>query len=216
MSDIDVIARDAIANVLGLIRRCFNRYVLRMVEENPVLAPATPELAPPWARLIGRTFDVSLTISILTLVIDCLIEIAHSPIKGVWLNYRQYLSLVFLPFALVIDALVISLFGTTLGKSLVGVKLVAQDGEWLSFQRAMLRNFRLYLFGYGLGLPLFSLYTMYLSYRNLYRDGILGWDKSANTQIYGVGASFWRNIVCIFVNIIVILAINSVEASVNA
>jgi len=195
-----------------LIRRYFAGYVLCMVEVSHASDSIHQELAPPWARLIGRTFDISLSMSVLTLVTDCLIEIVHSPMKGVWLNYRQYLWLVFLPIALFIDALVMSLFGSTIGKTIVGVKVVALDGNWLSFQQAVRRNFILYLHGYALGVPVLSFYAMYLSYKRLYRDGLLSWDKLSKTQIYDFGASSGRNAMAVLILIVLIWSFSKIDA----
>ncbi len=62
--------------------------------------------------------------------------------------------------ALVFEAIVFGLFGTTLGKLLFGVRVRLRDGGRPTFLQYLGRVAWMYLSGLGLGIPFVALFTM--------------------------------------------------------
>jgi uncharacterized RDD family membrane protein YckC len=79
--------------------------------------------------------------------------------------------------SIVIEAILLSSFGTTLGKRLLRIRVEKPNGQPPSFSEALQRTVRCWAFGLGLGFPLFFLFTGALSYYRLRRDGITPWDR---------------------------------------
>ena len=71
-----------------------------------------------------------------------------------------------------IEAVMLCLFGTTPGKALFGIWLIGGYGRKLGFRDALTRNFKRFLIGEGLMLPIISLVRMYKSYTAC-KDGII-------------------------------------------
>jgi uncharacterized RDD family membrane protein YckC len=65
---------------------------------------------------------------------------------------------------MILDAVAYALFGNTLGKWTAGIKVKSVSGDKVSFLTYLKRNFGMYLFGYGAGIPIVNLVTMGSNY----------------------------------------------------
>ena len=74
-------------------------------------------------------------------------------------------------------ALMVGLTGLSVGKWLFGVKVVQRDGTTIGVLAALGREIEVFAMGFGLGVPLVSLFTLIGSYRRLIDDGHTAWDK---------------------------------------
>jgi hypothetical protein len=85
---------------------------------------------------------------------------------------------------LLIDCLVYAVFGTTPGKALAGIQVIDdRGGGRLAFGAYFKRSVELYIFGFGLGLPLVSLVTLFRCYRKLAAGETLSWDQYAESKV---------------------------------
>jgi len=75
-----------------------------------------------------------------------------------------------------LEALMLCLFGTTPGKALFGIRITGGYGRKLGFRDALTRNFRRFLIGEGLMLPIISLVRMYKSYTACKNGNIMDYD----------------------------------------
>ena len=75
-----------------------------------------------------------------------------------------------------IEALMLCLFGTTVGKALFGIRITGGYGRKLGFKDALTRNFKRFLIGEGLMLPIISLVRMYKSYTACKDGNIMDYD----------------------------------------
>ncbi len=62
-------------------------------------------------------------------------------------------------------ALSLSKFGTTPGKWMMGIRVEARSGRYLSFHDALIREWNALRYGYGFGIPFWQEWKMYKSYR---------------------------------------------------
>jgi uncharacterized RDD family membrane protein YckC len=95
--------------------------------------------------------------------------------------------LLLFPIALVLDAGVYRALGNTPGKAIAGIKALAQDGRRMLSAPAYLgRNFAVYFFGLGLGLPLVSLFTLIYGYRRAAAGEVSTWDRLCGSRVYAL------------------------------
>jgi hypothetical protein len=81
------------------------------------------------------------------------------------------------PIAMVADAAVVAVFGNSLGKGLLGVRVRSMDGKALRFSAYMQRNFKVWTYDFGLCIPLISLLTMGSQAQALKKRTATGYDS---------------------------------------
>lgn len=92
------------------------------------------------------------------------------------------LGLVMLAVAVPVQALLLSTWGTTFGKALLGIK-VTKDGRKLYFGEAFKRELGVYLVGFGLGIPIVSVFTQIAAYDHLKKQGASSWDQDRGNVV---------------------------------
>ncbi|MBQ7093914.1 MAG: RDD family protein [Clostridia bacterium] len=75
-----------------------------------------------------------------------------------------------------LEAVMLCLFGTSVGKVLFGIRITGGYGRKLGFRDALTRNFKRFLIGEGLMLPIISLVRMYKSYTACKDGNIMDYD----------------------------------------
>jgi uncharacterized RDD family membrane protein YckC len=88
-------------------------------------------------------------------------------------------------------ALFIGLSGTTPGKWCAGVRVLSRQGGMIGLGAALSRELRIWVSGFGLGLPLVSLITMVISYNTLKQELRMGWDEEVDAVVQYRDASPW-------------------------
>ncbi|MDD5359181.1 MAG: RDD family protein [Sulfurovaceae bacterium] len=78
---------------------------------------------------------------------------------------------------LFIEAKIISKYGTTPFKKLLGISIVDINGEKLDYKTSLIRNLTLWLKGLGLTIPFISLIALIMSYNGYVEQGTTPWDK---------------------------------------
>ncbi|KLN61802.1 hypothetical protein WH96_05785 [Kiloniella spongiae] len=73
--------------------------------------------------------------------------------------------------------------GTTVGKYLLGIKILNKDHSPLSILQTLKREVLVFIKGFALGLPVLSIITQMYGYFDLTMDKATSWDKSMNTVI---------------------------------
>lgn len=158
-------------------------------------AEATPdELATPWRRFWARSLD--LTVS--SLLVGALIGVIRPNLAtyaGVSSGMQGLILLSLLPVALTMDALIYGAMGNTPGKAIAAVKVLREgSGQPLSVLTYLGRNFGVYVFGLGLGLPIINLLTLCFAYRRAAAAEVSVWDRFCGSRAYalsGAAARTW-------------------------
>jgi len=88
-------------------------------------------------------------------------------------------------------ALFIGLSGTTPGKWCAGVRVLSRQGGLIGLRCALSREFRVWLSGFGMGLPLISLLTMVSSYNALLKERRMDWDEDLDAVVQYRDTSPW-------------------------
>ncbi|HEV7137231.1 MAG TPA: RDD family protein [Steroidobacteraceae bacterium] len=150
--------------------------------------------APPWRRYWARSLDVTIGTFLVAVVIGVL-RPGLSAQLGATKHVGWIIVLILLPFALAMDALIHWALGNTPGKAIAGIKVLAEDGRRpLGAAAYLSRNFGVYVFGLGLGLPLVSLIALIVSYRRAAAGAVSIWDRFCSSQVFvlsGSGGRTW-------------------------
>ncbi|NHM31603.1 RDD family protein [Neobacillus terrae] len=84
------------------------------------------------------------------------------------------------------EPIILSIFGNTLGKSLLNTRIRSITGEPLDYLTAFRRSFYIALSGMGLGIPFFSFLFSLRSHFSRPKSGLSPWDLKCGTVIlYG-------------------------------
>ncbi len=164
----------------------------------------TPESAPeisgriagPWLRFFARSVDIFIESALLAFVVGMFLPTPFEA-DGVFTGHlgARLFGVILLPFVMVLDAIAYSLFGNTLGKWTAGIKVKTMAGDKVSFPTYLKRNFGMYVFGYGAGIPIVSLVTMGTNYSRAEGQDPVRWDESAATRPFVKSISTTRTVV---------------------
>lgn len=78
---------------------------------------------------------------------------------------------------ILVEACLLSTWGTTPGKWLYKITLRNQNGKKLTFSTALMRSFSVWLSGIGFCLPIISPITLIFSCYSLSKKGVTSWDR---------------------------------------
>ena len=102
-----------------------------------------------------------------------------------WIFYVSFWGYIF------VEAGLISSFGTTIGKRLVGIRVYASDGKKMSFFYALKRSFLVFGAGMGFFLPYVSLLLPVYAWYRLIKYKIVFWDMVSDSNIKVVKTTLW-------------------------
>ena len=128
----------------------------------------------PWLRYWARLVDMVLGGSVL----GVLLGIPLTILSPALLDMPQMLLFIPITFLWVfVEAFLLSVWGTTPGKWILGV--VLRDATWqkITFSKALKRSFSVWLNGLGMGIPVVIAVANYVSFNRLKREGETSWDR---------------------------------------
>ena len=86
----------------------------------------------------------------------------------------------------IMEPVLLSIFGTTVGKAFLNAKLKTVTGERIDFLTAFQRSIFVNAAGMGFGLPIINFICFYFSYFDLKKNGKSTWDQQIGTVVlYG-------------------------------
>ncbi|WP_312283932.1 GYF domain-containing protein [Candidatus Igneacidithiobacillus taiwanensis] len=136
-------------------------------------------LAGPWRRFFARFVDLWV-IAFPTALVAGFALSWFSLAFGLWIQ-RPGSEYVFgwllLPLVLLIEAGMVALFGTTLGKALLGVTVTTVGAQRPTAGQYLQRQLGVYWYGLGTGFPIVSLFTMARQYGRLKAGRQAGYDE---------------------------------------
>ncbi|MGG3468262.1 RDD family protein [Neobacillus pocheonensis] len=134
----------------------------------------------PIVRYLARFFDLSL----FSLVLITFISI-FSP-KFIVNSSGLFVFMLSLILWILVEAVILSIFGNTLGKSLLNAKLRTINGDPIDFLTALKRSIFVNAAGMGFGVPILNFICFYFSYFDLNKNGKSTWDEQIGTIVlYG-------------------------------
>jgi hypothetical protein len=147
---------------------------------------ANRRLAGPWSRYFARMLDMSILATVIFLGLG-LYAFYLQPGLSVQMASMddRILFLLVLPFAHVLNAVIISMTGNSPAKALFAIKAVplAVDRTAFTFTENIRRELRVWIRGLGFGFPLITLFTMISAYNKVSKGLPAGYDEGAATVL---------------------------------
>lgn len=161
-----------------------------------------------WQRYFARYIDLGMYAIILWIILfqffsfdyfQWIDESFESHITGgIVLGYVPIIAM------LLIEPILLTSLGTTLGKCIMRVRITHKQGRYLSYIESLKRTWLMFIYGMGLGIPFYDLYCNYKSYCILEKEDILLWEKESESKT----EIFSMNIVSVFLFIALIIGLS--------
>lgn len=174
-----------------------------LMKPNPRFKRKGIEAERPWFRYFARMLDYSVWAIMLGFVLGFTSALWPNAFGDYMFNgagsnvaWNLLATLTWVP----VEAVVIALWGSTLGKAAFGIRVESGDGKAiqpLTMAKSFRRALGVYTWGIGLGVPLVTLFTMWWSYRHLSKAEPLNWEKQSQTRSRYEGVRWWLLLVLV-------------------
>lgn len=159
----------------------------------------------PWRRYFARVFDLLLATLILWTILALVfrVNISNVGTMGEWL-----LGFVEWAIWIPLEGLLLSRWGTTPGKWLMGIRIEHEDGRKLTFVEAADRTWQVFVKGMGANIPIYNIYRLWKSYKAA-RDGNsddLEWEWNTNSVqvVKEQECPGWRPVAFVGANVVIV------------
>lgn len=134
----------------------------------------------PYVRYLARFFDLSLFSITFIISVSILFPAFIAETSNL------YIYNVSLILWIIVEPVIISIFGNTFGRDFLSIKIKSVNGEKLNFITVFKRSFFVNVLGMGFGIPILNFICFFFSYRDLKGHGTSTWDYKIGTVIlYG-------------------------------
>jgi uncharacterized RDD family membrane protein YckC len=142
----------------------------------------------PWRRYFARQLDTTISGLIAEVVLIWGLSAVDPEVGGrvaVILSTTGIIfqTMIIVALAVVPNALILGLSGSSLGKWIFGIRVQRRNGRPIGVFNALQREIRVLVMGLGLGIPLISLITMIASFTGLVETGQAGWDRDMENVV---------------------------------
>lgn len=143
-------------------------------------ADAAPKVRSPWRRFLARNLDL--------FIYSALWEIFLSAVMNVNVTSRSGASnildtLVGLLLMIFIEPALLAVFGTTVGKWVLGLRVADSEDRRLSYPEALSRTWTVFWSGMGLNIPIYNLVRCWKSYQACEEGKTLEWEKESTLSL---------------------------------
>tara|TARA_B100001057_G_C22744162_1_gene909073 strand:+ start:613 stop:1353 length:741 start_codon:yes stop_codon:yes gene_type:complete len=164
-------------NVIELVKQTNSPPPLPVFgNENGIKSEQTCSQVRPWVRYWARLIDIL----ILAFFLGGILGILYPSVLEISENLLGVLMLLIYVF---IEPAMVASWGATPGKAIFKIRVRKSDGTNLNYNEALVRSFKVYILGLGLGLPIVSLITNIFAYVRLTKEGITSWDEQGNFKV---------------------------------
>ena len=188
-------------------------YYLTSMEEIKIERPfydidadVEPNIQEPWRRFFARSLDMYLY----TTIIRVFLSVLGFNILNMGNGGSFFIEIFSVILMIAIEPLLISKFGTTIGKAVLGICIVGLDDKKLSYEKAFNRTIKVFWKGMGCQLPFYEFYRLWKSFQTLVNENKnLDWEE--NSYVVLRDKKLWRPLAYIGIGLmslgIVILSI---------
>ncbi|MHB8065411.1 MAG: DUF6557 family protein [Ruminiclostridium sp.] len=143
--------------------------------KSKIISSEVPQIRP-WARFWARTLDSTILLLIFLILIKFLTSFKWN---------MQILGVSIIPLILaIIESILLSTWGTTPGKLILGVKIRTLDGNKLSYSQSLYRSSMVWILGEAASLNnILSTFTYLVSYFRLTNMGSTYWDEKGQFSV---------------------------------
>lgn len=134
----------------------------------------------PIRRFIARIIDTT----IITVIGNAILKIGFRANTGLSMTTLMYCEIIFWLFELMIEPLLLTTIGTTPGKWIMGIAVrdMKSKGK-LELKQAYIRALKLAWHGFGLMIPLFTIYKRFVSYMKCRMNDTMPWDEGIDVEL---------------------------------
>lgn len=165
-------------------------------------------MAGSWRRFFARTIDMW-TLGIVLGFATSYVLASQSTAFALWIQKpaSAYFFAWFLaPLLLATEAAIFGIFGTTLGKAMLGVKVINVDGQRIYGMQYLKRQLGVYWYGLGTAFPFVPLFTMARQHWRLKAGKQTGYDEgSYNVKAKKLGVV---RVILVTIAVLLLLAVN--------
>ncbi len=147
----------------------------------------------PWRRFWARNFDY-----LLHAVAIVVIWTVIAPNSLMAVN-NSLLGFLLMVVWLILECIYMTVFGTTLGKKIMGITIRTGDGTRVSSYIAVKRSRLVWVRGMGLGIGIIQLIANMIGYSRLRRNGITSWDQELALVVSHQKIGILRYLICPFI-----------------
>jgi len=132
----------------------------------------------PWRRYAARIFDITLNGTLLWMLIGVVAyQIAPYEADRFFNNVNPVLDVILTAFLACFATGVLTGFtGSTVGKWIFGVRIMNADGNFIGVKNGISRDLTVWMKGLAFGIPIASLVTLFMSFRELKKSETTAWD----------------------------------------
>jgi hypothetical protein len=157
--------------------------------------PIGPFVAGPWSRLFARVLDLLVGTLAFSPVIVYLWKAMLELEPTMGLGTSLFYVLLIAPSPFIADACIVGMFGNSLGKALLRIKVLDSSDKQIGFADALRRNAMLFLYGYWGALPIISFIPHVMAYLRLTEKGATAWDSRGGYKVLRSPAGVVRGLV---------------------
>jgi len=143
----------------------------------------------PWARWAARTIDtfvvgVSLTFLIVFVAVAVLPgETANALLSGPLFSNSALAGIMVAVLVVPFIGFTIGLWGSSLGKWVMGIHVAQVDGTPIGLSRAIFREVNVFFIGLGMAIPIVTLVTQVMAYKRLKESNNTNWDEANGSVV---------------------------------
>lgn len=168
-----------------------------------------PRVQAPWRRFFARSLDIAVYSGIWSCFLALAFHVNLSN-RGTGGNFLDTCATLIM--MLLLEPLQLSVFGTTLGKWILGLSVTDNEDRRLKLSQAFNRTWQVFVYGMGLNIPIYYLYRSWKSYEACVTGVTQEWEYDSNLVLRD--EKIWRTIVYIGARTVLVAVI--VFASMSA
>lgn len=154
----------------------------------------------PWRRFLARVFDNFAIGTVLWFLLGSAAWVISQEASDALIGFTESIygrllgGTINLAMMIPIQAAMIGLTGSSPGKWLCGVRVRNRDGSRLGFGAALYRELKVWLIGFGAGLPLINLFALVQAYNAVKDSGTADWDDAHERAVACLPATGGRQV----------------------
>ena len=153
------------------------------ITENPfeLSKDRVPPLCVPWRRYFARALDMGIYSILWDLFLMLVLGDNIANNQGIVWNVITLVVTALLMFCL--EPLQLSVFGTTIGKWILGLYVLDNNERKLTYKKAYERTKGVFIHGMGLEIPIYQLYRNWKSYQGHCEGETLSWEYDSEISL---------------------------------
>ena len=134
----------------------------------------------PFRRFAARILDTTLV----TLIGGAILRLGFRVNVGISLSMVAYCEIIFWLFEMMIEPLLLTTFGTTPGKFIMGIKIRdMKTKNKLELKQAYIRALKLAWQGFGFMIPIYTVFKRVISFMRCKVDDTMPWDNGIDVEL---------------------------------